>query len=303
MGGAFSSVADDGTSFYWNPAGLGLLKGTQFSGMYAPQFGSIKNPMGSYHHVGMAQSLTGGAVIAVNWIRFAIDDIPVFSELSGSYWDRLNNINLRPTGEPEGFISDTEDAFIFSFAKMNRWEADLGWEYHRARLEIPIGINIKWIRQKLGEGEASGIGVDLGFQFRLYLDRFFSIENLGIFSLAMFFQDLTKTTLSWNTKHKDTIPYHYRWGVSYQFPLPLNKHHLCIAYDHQANYDRSDHLGLEYTGFDVLMLRAGSVKYLHTGQQHISTGIGLQFWIFNVDYAFENHKLDDLHRISCSITF
>ena len=139
MGGAFSSTADDGSSFFWNPAGLSYLTKIQISGMYAQQFGTFKDPMGSFHHLGVALPLTGGAVVSANWIRFSVDEIPVYSELSGTYWDRLHDLDMRPSGEPEGYISDSEDALFFSFSKMNRWDADLGWEYQRIRLELPVG--------------------------------------------------------------------------------------------------------------------------------------------------------------------
>lgn len=303
MGGAFSAVADDGSSFYWNPAGLSYLKRVQISGMYAQQFGSIKDPMGSYHHLGIALPLTGDAVIAANWIRFSVDDIPVYSELSGTYWDRLHNLDLRPSGEPEGYIADSEDAIFFSFSKMNRWDADLGWDYQRIRLELPVGINIKWIRQKLGEGEASGIGVDLGIQFRIYLDNFFDIEELGAFSISLFMKDLTQTKLSWNTRYEDVVPYHLIWGLAYQFPLPIKNQRLSIAYDRQWLYDDARRFGIELSSFDVLKLRIGSVLYLRNRQYHLSAGAGLRIWKLNLDYAYINHDLTGLNRISCFITF
>lgn len=303
MGGAFSGVTDDGSSFYWNPAGLSYMKRIQISGMYAQQFGTIKDPMGSYHHLGIVLPLTGEAVISANWIRFSVDDIPVYSELSGTYWDRLHDFNLRPSGDPEGFITDTEDAIFFSFSKMNRWDADLGWEYHHILLELPVGINIKWIRQKLGDGEASGIGVDLGMQFRLYLDKFFDIEELGAFSVSFFMKDITRTKLSWNTRYEDVVPYHIIWGIAYQFPLPIKDQKFCIAYDRQWLYDDARRFGMELSSFDILKLRIGSVLYLRNRQYHLSAGAGLRFWRINLDYAYINHDLTGLNRISCSITF
>src|SRR4030042_4752019 len=121
MGGAFGSLGGDGISFYWNPAGLSTVAATQISAMYGPQFGSIQNPLGNYHYIGLAQPLPGRATISFNWIRLAIDDIPIYPELEGdSYYDRLRDRNLRPSGEPDGFLSDVEDAFFFVFSKMNQ---------------------------------------------------------------------------------------------------------------------------------------------------------------------------------------
>src|SRR6266850_6391202 len=41
MGSAFVGLADDGTSAYWNPAGLATLRSREATAMHAEQFGSI----------------------------------------------------------------------------------------------------------------------------------------------------------------------------------------------------------------------------------------------------------------------
>jgi hypothetical protein len=297
MGGAFGSVADDGTAFYWNPAGLALSEKNQISGMYGPQFGTIEHPLANYHYLGYAQHLPGGATIAFNWIRLAVDDIPIYSELMGTRSERYRNGTLRPTGEAEGYFSDTEDAFFFSFAKMNRFDADLGWVYHPVRIDIPIGINIKWIRQTLGDGEASGLGLDAGAMVRFHLDEFFEIPKFGMVSLGMHFQDITKTTLSWNTKHKDTVPANLKLSVSYAIDFFQPNHVIIVGYDHDSRWRGKDHFGVEYCAFRHLNLRAGLEQKQFTG------GAGFSVWIFSVDYAFITHEFDALHRISCSISF
>lgn len=297
MGGAFSSIADDGTAFYWNPSGLAFLKKIQLSGMYGPQFGSIEKPLANYHHIGCAIPLVGDAVIAFNWIRLAVDDIPIYTELQGTRTERYQNPSLQPKGDAEGFFSDTEDAFIFSFAKMNQIEADLGWVYHRVRIDLPFGINIKWIRQKLGEGEASGLGLDVGTMVRFYLDEFFEVPRLGKIALGIHFQDITKTTLSWNTKHKDLLPVNLKVGFSYFIDLFEPNHFIVIGFDRDTRYRGKNHFGVEYQAFKHLNLRLGTEQKKFTG------GVGFRIWILGVDYAFITHELDALHRISCSISF
>ncbi|MFH1941830.1 MAG: hypothetical protein ABIL68_06970 [bacterium] len=297
MGGAFCSVGGDGSAFYWNPAGLAFIKRPQISGMYGPQFGSFKNPLANYHFVGYAQPLPGNAVLAVNWIRLAVDEIPVYSRLLGtSYWDRLHDMSLRPSGEPEGYITDTEDAIFFTFAMLNHWQMDLGWEYHQVGIDIPIGINLKWIRQSLGEGEASGLGLDVGGMIRLHFDEFWENTKLGILSWGIHLQDVTGTKLSWNTKHQDSVPMNVKWGVSYRQPLSANGNFLCLSYDRDSRWRGRNRWGAEFTGFDVFNLRFGLDGGKFTG------GVGFRFWVFRVDYAYLSHELDSLHRISCSIS-
>jgi hypothetical protein len=296
MGGAFCSVADDGTSFYWNPAGLSFIEKPQICGMYGPQFGSFKNPLGSYHFLGYAHPLPMNVVLAVNWIRLTVDEIPIFSELHGSYWDRLHDFTQRPSGEPEGYIQDTEDALFFSFSKMNRLDVDLGWGYHRVGIEIPLGINFKWIRQSLGEGEASGLGLDVGTMIRFHLDEFFEVEKLGILSWGINLQDVTGTKLSWNTKHQDAMPLNVKWGFSYEQPVSVTRGYLCLSFDRDSRWGGKNRWGFEYSGFRVFGLRAGFDGGNFTG------GVGFRFWILQVDYAFLTHELDSLHRVSFSIS-
>ena len=298
MGGAFCSMANDGTSFYWNPAGLSFVRRPQLCGMYGPQFGSFRNPLGNFHFLGYTHPLPGNSVLAVNWIRLRVDDIPIFSELEGDlFWERLHDPLLRPSGEPEGYFNDTEDAFFFSFAKMNRWKLDLGWGYHDVRVEIPFGVNFKWIRQSLGDHEASGLGLDVGAMIRFHLDDFFETEKLGVLSWGINLQDVTGTRLSWTTKHQDVVPMNTKWGLSYLHPLPVKEGSLCLSFDKDSRWGGKKRWGLEFSGFRVLRLRSG----LDDG--NFTCGVGIRFWVIGVDYAFLSHELDSLHRISCSVSF
>jgi hypothetical protein len=108
-------------------------------------------------------------------------------------------------------------------------------------------------------------------------------------------QDVTDTKLSWNTKHQDPLGINVKWGLSYQQPITLTKGYLNIAYDRDSRYGRS-HIGLEYSAFNIIGLRAG------LAEGGFTCGVGLKFWIFQIDYAFLTHELDALHRINCTIS-
>ena len=297
MGGAACASIDDGSSFYWNPAGLGFLKTPVLSGMYGPQFGSLKNPLGNYHFIGYSQPLPGKAVISINWIRLSVDEIPIYSGLEGeSFWDRLHDLSIRPSGEPEGFITDTEDALFFTFAKYNRFKVDLGWQYHKVGIELPVGLNIKWIRQKLGDYEASGIGIDAGAMVRFRLDELVEKEKIGTVTFGLFFQDFTGTRLTWDTEHQDNLPMNIKWGIAYMAPLIFMKSELNISYNRESRWGGKNRWGLEFIGLNIISLRAG----LDDG--NFTCGAGLKIWRMDFDYAFLTHNLESLHRISCAIS-
>ena len=301
MGSAYCAYSENVSSFFWNPAGLGRVRQIQISGMYGPQFGSLQNPLGLFHYIGIALPLQGDAVFALNWVRLKVDDIPVYGELQGqSYWDRLHNISLRPSGDPSGYIADTEDALFFSFAKMNAFKWDLGWEFHKVSVEIPFGINVKWIRQTLGKGEASGLGVDIGTAFRIQLNEFFQYKPLGILSLGMCAKDVTKSRLNWNTdeKSQEEINRSFRWGLSYLHQIPAINGFVTVTSDWaMMNHQNYSYLGLEAGFYQLLHLRMGVC------QSKPTFGAGISLWRFTADYAFLSHELNNLHRLSCSLKF
>ncbi|MFO7891652.1 MAG: PorV/PorQ family protein [bacterium] len=298
MGSAFSSVSNDVSSFYWNPAGIAFLKKPVIGGMYGAQFGSFNDPLGSYHYLGGALPLPGsGGVISINWVRLSVNDIPVYSELAGDdFWDRLRNHSLRPSGEAEGFIHDTEDAFFFTFALMNKFSLDLGWDYHEVAVKMPVGINIKWIQQSLGKHEAKCIGIDIGTIIQFPLSDFFQSDKFGILNFGLNIQDITETSLKWDTEHADPLPTNYKTGISYLHELKWVQSKILIAYDHSTRWRGENNFGLELQFMNTINLRSGFHEGSFTG------GAGVKFWKICLDYAFLAHNLDSLHRISFSIT-
>lgn len=298
MGSAFCAISDDGHAFYWNPAGMALLNRPRISAMYAPQFGSIENPLANYHFIGYVQPMPGDVVVGVHWIRLTVDKIAIYSELEGkSFLDRLLNPALRPSGEPEGYFDDVEDAYFFSFSKRNTKEVDLGWVYGRIRMDFPLGVNIKWIRQRLGKYSSTGLGVDLGLMVRIHLGDEAQSEKWGILGIGMHFQDMTRTTMRWNTRHEDAVPMNLKWGISYSIPLPFQNQWFLIALDQDTRDPTRTHFGVEYQIHRKLFLRGG----VDNGQ--ITGGMGLSMGPFEIHYAMLTHSLGTLHRIGCAITF
>ncbi len=297
MGGAFCSIADDESAFYWNPAGLGFIDRICISGMYGPQFGTLRNPLGQFHFMGYIQPLPGNAVVSFNWIRLSVDDIAIYPELQGdSKWDRLHDPSLRPTGNPDGYMSDTEDALFFSFAILNQFELDLGWKYNPLHIDMPMGINFKTIRQSLGDYGSSGIGLDIGMMIRFHMDEFFDSQWWGIFSSGIQLQDVTGTSINWDNDYQDLLPINAKWGLSYRQPIRKLNGELNVSFDKDSRWRGKNRWGLEFNGFQHFALRVG----IDHGQ--LTCGTGLRFWIVNVNYALLTHKMDSIHRISCSIS-
>lgn len=143
MGSAFSSVSDDATSGYWNPAGLtrvepniqiALMHTDYFSGMASYDFGAI------------AFNLDEKSALGVSYIRFGIDDIPNTTELIDSDgnidYDRIRS------------FSAADNAFLLSYARI-------------LNEKLQLGVSTKIIRRTAGSFAGSwGFGLDAGVQYQ-----------------------------------------------------------------------------------------------------------------------------------------
>lgn len=292
LGGAFVGMADDGSAFYWNPAGLSLLKSLEFDFMHASAFGSIRTPLADYNHLGASLPLPGGACASFNYVRLSVDDIPIYPELEGdNFGQRLQDPGLRPDGEALGYFDDSEEAFFFSFAKLNTFNVSLGWQYLDFPVEVPVGINFKLLRQKLQDYSASGFGVDLGAMLRFGLDDFFDNPCLGKFSFGAAVADIAGTTLSWSTGHQDAIEPTLSIGFSYLQPLPFWGSTILITSAWDSKWSTHRHLGIEYQ-FRHIYLRGG------VDRDDLAVGAGFRFWRLQLHYAYSSRELGNVHRLS-----
>ena len=296
LGGAAAAMAGSGETFYYNPASLGLLKKPHINFMYAPTFGSFSAPMADYNYIGGALPMRGGGTIAINWTRFAVDDIPLYPELAGSsFSERNKNLSLRPDGSALGYIEDVEDVFYFSFAKTLESIMPLGWWYGDLPVTIPFGVNFKMLRQKLGNATASGMGVDLGFLIKFNLGTLVQQRRLGDLSFAFSALDITQTSIMWSTKHEDRIQRTLMFGITYNQPLSFADAAVNLYYSLYEKYERQHLGGIEFA------VKGAAVR-LGMNDAGLTAGAGIQWRRFAVDYGFITNAFQDVHRLSCSIT-
>src|SRR5688572_30137837 len=146
MGSAQVASVSDGTSGYWNPAGLvGVKEHPQLNLMHAEYFAGI----GKYDYASIAfPAANKKRTLAITGLRFAVDDI-------------MNTLYLV---EPDGRInynniqafSSADYAFIFSFAQKLR---------ESENKNVHFGVNAKVIHRNVGKfAKAWGFGLDAGIQ-------------------------------------------------------------------------------------------------------------------------------------------
>jgi len=311
MGGAYVSVADDGSAFFWNPAGASTLLRTEVFGMYASLFKSLEK----HFQIGFTKPLYGAGAISINWIRLTVPQIGRYdSENLTRYgpngygariqestraetWQELQELGTALTDLPLGFTDFKNDALIITLSKLNKVDLNFGWQYFVLPITIPVGINIKLLRQSLFNYRASGLGFDLGGMIRFGMDDLFDDSRLGKFSMGMTVKDIWNTKITWDTdsRHSDRIKRSWQLGASYLQPLPKINGQFLFAYAYQKKYKSSHHLGIEYLYYEKLAIRFG------LDDNQFTAGIGFRLSIFNFDYAFKGHELGGSHRISTSI--
>lgn len=312
LGGAYTAVPGDPFAFYWNPAGLGTLHHFHMIAQHAKLFNGLE----SHNVIGITRPIFGGNFISLNWIRLTVPDIARYDSdnlvrYGPNGWSRrvqeeasraetlqeLIDLGTVLTDPPLGYSDFTNDAFYITFTKMNFYKIDFGWQYFVLPVEMPIGINFKILRQSLFNNSASGVGVDLGWMLRFGMNDLLDNPNLGQITFGAMLKDVWKTRITWNTatNHSDIIERGTFLGVSYLQPLIGLNSSLLFSYDYHNKYGRSNHFGVEYFYQNKLALRVGLDDGL------VTAGVGIRFWVLDLDYSYMGHDLGNSHRISLTL--
>lgn len=308
LGGAYVSIADDATATYWNPAGIaGVPDKYQFCLMHAAR----RSGLGSFNYVGGTTQVLPNLNLGVSWLRAGVDDIPIYPLVPAfdpniSSEQRRNLAKNRPRESdfiPAGYLNDSENAYILTLAK--RWVVSQSWWDNFGRDSVPpefmVGVNTKLITQSVGGSDLEvynygswGYGFDAGVLVRLPdFNALFGLEDFGSLTFGMNLQDISKTTLTWNTLSapKESIPANWNVGVAYANNRVFNRE-LIFSYQWQQRYGGQVHLGVEYHISKPLALRVGY------RDDRITSGIGIQLRKFRLDYALLFGDLISTHFLS-----
>lgn len=291
MSNSVVSNVSDGTSAYWNPAGLLKIQDKyEVSLMHSEYFAGIAN----YDFIGFAMPIDSLSHMGFSIIRFGIDDIPdtrFLYDANGA----INYDNIR-------FFSAADYAFMFSYARMI---PQLGG--------IRIGGNFKVVHRNVGDfANAWGFGLDVGMQ-----------KTLGKWEFGLMLRDITGTFNAWshNTELVEDV-YALTGNVipvsSLEVTLPRailgatrnftfgDKIGLLVSVDMEMTFDGkrnvvlktdfvsiSPMLGLELDYSKIAFLRLGAGKFQEVKDFNNSTmtswqpnfGIGVKIKALRVDYA------------------
>ncbi len=276
MGSAYVSVANDASSMYWNPAGIAKL--TNVDAMFSNSrwiadlsfnYAGVVMPLGSFGNLGVNATF-----------------------LNMGQMERTTI--LQPEGTGELF-----DAASYAF----------GLAYARNLTDqFSIGINAKYITERLYNTSAGGFAVDVGALFDTHFNGIqlgMSISNYGS-KMQLDGRDLQiqhdidpgangnnpNINARLQTDQFD-LPLLFRVGVSADLLKGALNSNLIVSADalHPSDDVESINMGAEFTFNDMISLRAG---YKGLGakdaEQGLNYGAGLHYvlagTILYVDYAY-----------------
>lgn len=294
MGGAFVGIADDVSSIYWNPAGLGVIKSGEMVFERVDWLAGI-----SFNYFGVAVPLTGYGTIG-----FFINSMS------------MPKMKVRTVQYPDGTGEDFEAS---SFAT--------GLSYGKNLTDkFSIGFNLKYISEILWHEKSSCFAFDVGTLYKT------GIKGLRIGAAITNYGPDMKLAGSDLVIYHDSDPLHDGNNdkimgelATDNWPLPLNMQ-FGLAYDilntkglrlttaidafHPINNTESVNMGCEVALLKMIFIRAG---YKALGQQDseegLTFGAGLNYKLFGqsnikLDYAYTDFgRLKNTNRFTLRLNF
>jgi hypothetical protein len=148
MGGAFTGVADDESSLYYNPAGIATLEGKRFIAGYRNNIFDMQSGfLGYIHPIGVEKKVA----LFINYLNY------------GDF------IRTDKDGVQDGTFGGSDILFAASYAMA-------------VTPDLSVGATAKLIYEKLETYSSTGFAVDLGGKYSFDYGRTtvgFMIQNLG----------------------------------------------------------------------------------------------------------------------------
>lgn len=296
MGEAYTTLADDITGLYWNPAGIANGVGKQFLFAHYDYIAEI-----TYDYVGVTLPVTA---------------LGTFGLFAGSLG--MPDIERTTVRSPDG---TGEKVSASSFV--------LGFSYARALTDrFSIGGNVKYITESIWHTSSKGMAFDVGILYRTIFKNIrlgMSISNFGT-PLQLTGRDLlvqhdVDELIDGNNENINAnletesfpLPIVFRVGVSSNILedfFEINDYDWILAVDAIHPNDNKEYLnvGTELMVQDMVALRAGYRQlFLEDSEGGLTFGIGLQFNVMelkiNLDYAnIDFGRLDHQNKFSLIVT-
>lgn len=293
LGSTFTSISDDITAMYWNPAGLPQIKKFTMGFTHIKWIGDM-----SHNFFGMLIPIDGVNTVGASVIQLASGQIE-------------NTTILQPKGT--GIFFDARDlAVSISYAR-------------QVIEQVSIGITGKYINQRIWNSSAQTIAFDVGVLLKTGYNDInlgFTLQNFGP-ELKMSGSDLIKEIdLDPNSATNPAVesqlatqpfalPTSYRGSISLGLIsnnglLQIPNSTLLLAADafHSNDYPERYSVGAEYGFLKTFFVRGGYV--FNTDEEGLSLGAGIDFNFGSTrvifDYAFSEFGVfNSVHTFSVGL--
>ena len=291
MGGAFSAVANDATSSFWNPSGLSRLTRNEFS-------------------ANTAQWLVG---TRINWVglafKFDEDNAIGISVNQLDYGEEQITTADEPNGTGENW-SASDLAISLSYAR-------------NLTDRFSIGGTVKYISQNIWNESATAFALDIGLLFYTQLEGLRLGMNISNFGTEMQLDgkdllqpiDIDAANAGNNSNISGTLltdswplPLTFTVGLAYDF-LNNEDWRITAAVDALIpnNQNTYGNVGLEITWGDLISLRGGYNSVgKNDAQEGLTAGVGVQYdfgsFFAKFDYSYTDFGMfDPISRLGLSV--
>ena len=273
MGEAYTAIAEDAYSAWWNPAGLGSVEGPELAATYNDSLEGV-----TYQYLSAAYPLRYGSTLGFNVIRLSVDPF-------------------------QGY-----DAQGVKSGKVESSDMAVGGAYGRVLLKdeierpvLNVGAGLKVISEKLHNVSANTAALDLGAVYYLrpsnYWMRKVPAQELRV---AMTVRNLGPG-LKFD-RRSSPLPLSATLGGSWH-SHPGGSASLILSLDQTYSNDEKYYaaLGAEYVAFQLLSFRAGYRTGVSIGSG-LRMGVGFRLSFMDIDYSMSPYgELGAMHKVGVSM--
>lgn len=281
LGEAYVSLADDASAAWWNPAGLGFMRGKSLGFMHSQLVPDLASDI-YYEFAGWVQHVDGWGTLAFNLI----------------YLSYGKSVITTDSPDPQGEFTSYEFAPTLAYG--------VQLDAHTA-----LGLALKYVRVDLApvyavpdfnrEGAGSSVALDFGL-----------LRHLGKATLGAALTNIGPNIAFIDEEQSDPLPRHAKLGASYWFYRGDYGHGMAtLDFNKMLVKGGPTTLngGMEFQYLDLLALRSGYVWDPDGDITDFTFGGGFRVKVsgrdFYIDYASipQASDLDRVHRFSLEIVF
>ena len=291
LGGAFTAVANDATSAFWNPAGLSRMPRNEYTASTAEWLVSSRT---NWVGLGFKLDDDNAIGISVNQLDYGQEEITTVEQQNG-------------TGQ---FWSASDLAVSLSYSR-------------NLTDRFSIGGTVKYISENIYDVSATGFGVDVGLLFYTQLEGLRLGMNISNFGTEL--QLDGKSLLQpididpANTGNNSNISGQLlteAWSLPLTFAVGLaydayqdEDWRLTLAADAMIPNNQSTYgnVGLEFTWSNLISLRGGYNSLAkEDAQEGLTAGVGIQYdfggFFAKFDYSYSDFGVfDPISRFALSV--